>query len=333
MNKRKINFKPNKITNLSDYIKAVIKLSSLFEDGQKLWFRGHATSSFNLMPSLFREVVNNNQKRPPYVSRPSEIYTIERGIDLSFSRQATTFLAKGGIQNTQMNRYFLKQHYKVKTRLLDWTESSLIALYFAISDDLNKDSDAQIWVLLPFMLNSFTIGKLAKDESKQAMYIFSSVDDFDKKDELFTDQGKIRLNQLFRKYYQLDVAEGEEMFPIAIYPPFLDDRMRAQQSCFTLFGNMFDGLAEGERAQFLYSIKIPKGVKAKILKELRLLGFNNFSVYPDLDGLGHAINDEYKKRFEDEALAELSNLLFHDLSTSFQLTPLGDIPGNLKKDE
>jgi len=201
----------------------------------------------------------------------------------------------------------------------------LVALYFAISDDRYLDSDAEIWILLPFLLNSFTIGKLAKDTSKEAMYIFSSEDDFGKADKLFNEQGAIRLKQLFRKYYQLDVDEGEEMYPIAIYPPYLDDRMRAQQSCFTFFGNMFNGLYNADPTiEFLYSIKIPAGAKSKLLKELRLLGFNEFSVYPDLDGLGHSINKEYKQRFDDEVFGEHSEMLHHDLTKHFEMIPIND---------
>jgi hypothetical protein len=301
------------IKNLSDYISTVLNLSSQFSDQQKLWFRGHASSEFKLWPSLFREVVRNEPERPPYILRPNNIFEIEQNIDVSFSRQATTFLSKAGIQNSKMNRYFLKQHYKVKTRLLDWTESSLVALYFAISEDSRTNSDAQVWVLLPFLLNSFTLKTLAKDKSKNAMYIFSSVDEFDKVEELFTKEGKIRFNQLFRKYYHLDVDKDEQMFPIAIYPPFLDDRMRAQQSCFTLFGNMFNGLTDAEDSDFLYSIMIPREVKALLLKELEILGFSKFSVYPDLDGLGHSINKQYSKRFEAESFEEHKDLLRYDL--------------------
>ena len=39
----------------------------------------------------------------------------------------------------------LAQHYGVPTRLLDWTENALIALYFACES--NKNCDAVVWML------------------------------------------------------------------------------------------------------------------------------------------------------------------------------------------
>ena len=47
---------------------------------------------------------------------------------------------------------FLMQHYRVPTRLLDWTESPLIGLYFAVSDKAVKrvQTAAALWCYVSF---------------------------------------------------------------------------------------------------------------------------------------------------------------------------------------
>ena len=40
------------------------------------------------------------------------------------------------------------QHSGAPTRLLDWTEGALIALYFAVRNKLDE-TDAAVWVLNP----------------------------------------------------------------------------------------------------------------------------------------------------------------------------------------
>jgi hypothetical protein len=53
--------------------------------------------------------------------------------------------------------YFLMQHSGAPTRLLDWTEGALIALYFAVRNKLDA-TDAAVWVLDPWSLNEHVLG-------------------------------------------------------------------------------------------------------------------------------------------------------------------------------
>jgi hypothetical protein len=111
--------------------------------------------------------------------------------------------------------------------------------------------------------------------------------------------------------------EDEEILsvyhPLAIYPTYLDERMAAQKACFTIFGNKINGLLSfpDSKRKFIDFVDIPKENKYSILNELRLLGIDYTSVYPDLDGLGTSINQTFKKEFlkNAEALPHMFNCI------------------------
>ena len=75
-----------------------------------------------------------------------------------FRASAPTYLER--LPATDWEWLFLMQHYGLRTRLLDWTESSLIALYFAIRDN-SGDVDAAVWAMNPWWLNRQTFGEYA----------------------------------------------------------------------------------------------------------------------------------------------------------------------------
>lgn len=82
------------------------------------------------------------------------------------------------------------------------------------------------------------------------------------------------------------------LYPLAIYPPHLDQRMAVQQSCFTLFGNVVNGLSCNDSTEsFLEFIDIDANYKRRMMTDLKCLGISSYSIFPDMDGLGRSINE------------------------------------------
>jgi hypothetical protein len=262
-----------------------------------LWFRGEGNAICNtqIVPKAYRDfggpLNEDNFNNDVYQNAKG----IEANIKAAFNRESFRFLARNGISGESWNQYILMQHYGLRTRLLDWTESALLALFFAVKD--LGENDGKVWILSPLRLNSFTIEKIC-GKSFNVMYIPVNV--IESSRLLNETTGNLNIDELYRRYLNLEFENfnGEELnsnyYPLAIYPNLLDERMSIQQSCFTIFGNEVNGLLSAEKnTEFLGSILIDATMKRQIKEELKWLGVSSKTMYPDLEGISKSIEDHY----------------------------------------
>jgi len=281
------------------------------------WFRGEGCDYKNtsLVPCAYRDIVikadseiKKKEYEPCRNEKPYDL--IENNIRADFDRKALPYILSKNIENTAWNRYFLMQHYNINTRLLDWTEDAVKALFFAVKD--NTEMDAKVWILRPFELNRFTLNELFDLEIETSV-IPPLSDDHYKPQDLLGENGKIRLKELTRRYLTMDFKkdkkfENKHYYPLAIYPPFLDERMAAQKACFTIFGDAYNGKLHdvinlqdscSPDEKIIDNIVINGKSKKKMLNELRLIGIDDSSVFPDLDGLGNSLKSKYKDAYKN----------------------------------
>ena len=172
----------------------------------------------------------------------------------------------------------MMQHFGAPTRLLDWTQGALIALYFAVRNN-RGDDDAAVWVLDPYELNKRVIRK--------EWVIPPSASGLTKKDRnrvkpwlpgRFTEMGGMRKQV------------------IAIEPAHVARRISSQHSCFTIHGTDEEWLDEFQDRinGCLVKIVIPRSSTQAIKRELRECGIDEMTIFPDLDGLGRAISARWE---------------------------------------
>src|SRR6185312_15523507 len=130
------------ITDYIDRIKRLRRLWDVDDENDSVWFRGHLVVNWRLIPKLYRPEFKDSD---------------EAEIRFQFQSRALQLLENRRRPTTEWEWYFLMQHYGAPTRLLDWTDNPLVALYFALNDPRSggppPDQDAAVWVLNPAWLN------------------------------------------------------------------------------------------------------------------------------------------------------------------------------------
>jgi hypothetical protein len=225
------------------------------------WFRGQTNSIWSLRPTMYR-----------YPLRARPIRELEDEIRQEFAVRAPG-LSTERPQNS-WEWYFLMQHCGAPTRLLDWTESALIGLFFAVRGKVSsKEEDAAVWILEPWKLNEFA----AKHDGVIAPGAESGMVPKHAK------RYKAWLPDRYSRPRPLT-----EQFPVAVYPTHSSRRISSQRSCFTIHGSDedgFDHLPAGFR-QYLRKVIIPGAKAHEIETNLSVAGIDEVTIYPDLDGLG-----------------------------------------------
>jgi GNAT superfamily N-acetyltransferase len=226
------------------------------------WFRGHKRASWKLTPSLYR------------------FPTPHRGLRIIEDEIRQEFIMRApGLTNLHPQNswewYFLMQHSAAPTRLLDWTESALIGLYFAVRDN-RGDEDAAVWALDPWWLNKRVVGK--SEVVPPGSTIGLSKKDGQRYDPWLPDR--------YASEKKLSKA-----LPVAIYPNHTAPRISTQRSCFTIHGSQWDGLdaISEEKNARLIKIVVP-GPSVRVVKEqLMVSGIDEVTIFPDTDGLGRSL--------------------------------------------
>ena len=240
----------------SGELASISDLLSAFEgnsSSSSYWYRGQSNQRWNLLPTLARE--------PNSLSREWDLIAkFQQNASLLLNPQPTS----------EWEWLTIMQHHRVPTRLLDWTESPLVALYFAVTPP--DDVDGALWILKPTLLN-----RLSRILPEYDHYIPSFVDD------------EVTAN------YSPTSLRAERMTkrdPIAVIGPRTNPRMQAQLGVFTVIHREATPVEAVGDGTHLRKFLIPHTAKKNLKRQLSSLSINKFQLFPELQSLGELLKGD-----------------------------------------
>lgn len=241
----------SEIKSLNEYTLLVNELASSGSD--LILFRGQ-TNDDELLPGIGRKIKDEHGN---FVS-PKILKDTEQSMLDLFHKRLPNYIETSFANSWDL--LAIAQHHGMATRLLDWTQNPLIALWFACSSSFISGNYSVIRIINTNYLNIY---KYKNSDSP-----------FD------IDKTKI----ISPNWIAKRIANQSGLFTI--------HKPTEQSSVFT-----FLPLDEESNLDFvIHKFIVPASFRGNIIRELNSYGVNHSSVFPDVDGLCKSINWQFLKR-------------------------------------
>lgn len=238
------------IRNIADLIS---KLEAHNSNREKLWFRGHASCTWALEPSIARNRSNPIVDEFQYYKR--------------FKQEAARVITDLPVD--EWGWMFLMQHYGIHTRLLDFSENPLIALYFAVES--LPDQDGALYVMEPTKWNAEQGRDSLSDSDLPSCGIDEELD------------GYLMSNTVKQ------VGTQESNPPLAAIGARNSQRIFAQEGTFVVTHLDLKMEVAAEECKSVWRYIVPSHDKKVIKEHLQLLSISEYSVFPELRTLAKKI--------------------------------------------
>ncbi|MGD2095147.1 MAG: FRG domain-containing protein [Phycisphaerales bacterium] len=230
----------------------------------------------------------------------------ERGIIRRFQRKAALYLEREPDKDDILEWLAIMRHHEAPTRLLDWTYSFYIAVYFALA----KNKEGVVWALDASTINT---PKPIKEKIKNR----ESYQRYEYLEKYFQEKSDILgIRKEGDKLIDLAIASYliEHQFP-CVYPvnPFRSNkRLSVQQGLFLMPGDITKSFAENlietfgdfeETRKHLWRIRITPDTEDRneILEKLKDMNISNEALFPGLDGFAKSVGEglAYPRKLEN----------------------------------
>lgn len=298
------------ISSVSQFLSSIEKLQNYYPANiqnknpveNSFLYRGISNKAYRLIPSVFRER-NDNIDGKAVSNKIYLSWTNEKSLLQSFIHEASGVLSIPPSELVHWTEY--AQHYGVPTRFLDWTSNPLTAMYFACRDRTNEDGI--IWLLHESNYRRFLDENISIPDNKTITEIIETI-----------------IN-----------GQSTVEYPVLYSPYYVDARMSAQGSYFMVWGTKEDPLeillsdekykismpahnnsqlleGKSQEVAILFSFVIPAENKQFLLHELDMIGINEKTLFPGLDGIGRYIERRFRFDYRETVGAQQT----HQIVTS-----------------
>lgn len=260
-------------------------ISSLKNQANSLFFRGHANSNYILCPSIMRttRLLNNESKlyNELLINCPDDFEKC----------------------HTHLEKLVKMQHYGLPTRLLDITRNLLVALYFAC------ESDLEIYGELILISAEDRVIKYPQSDSISilaSLPVFSNCQqkkffDLAMNKSISNYQFNIEMAQLIHEVrlekpaFQAEISKDDILNNYIVYALKNNSRIVRQDGAFILCG-LSPGQASLEKFRYRKNGKkviILLEKKKRILEQLETFSINHASLFPEIECVAEYLKTKY----------------------------------------